>query len=123
AANRSSRRATVARCSSAESTTSSRRRRRISSSVIAGALQGLMQRLLVAFQDRDGFLEDRLALLRLGDDVEHTADPAREEDSREAREDRGPVLLRRPEGEGEDREEDAERDEVERGDADHEESH
>src|SRR5258706_13419098 len=59
----SMRRASVARCSSAESSTSSRRWRRISSSVTGGT-HSAAKRLLVALQHLDGLLQHRLVVLR-----------------------------------------------------------
>ena len=64
---RSRRRTTVARCSSAASTTSSRRCRSCSSSV-TGAPQHLLQPRLVALEDGERFLEERVnPLLDLAD--------------------------------------------------------
>src|SRR5258708_37136615 len=119
---RSRRRTSVARWSSADSSTSSRRRRRISSSVTGGS-QSPAQGLFVALQDRDGVLEERRAALRRGHDVSHARAPRDDEDPRERREDRGPVVFRGPHHEGEDRQQQTERQEVERGHGDHEESH
>src|SRR3954465_14922872 len=107
------RRTKVARCSSADRITSSRRRLRTSISVIARSLQPLVQRLLVALQHGDRLLEERVALLRRDDDVAHAARAHEQEGRREAGEDQRAVLLRGPEGEREDGEQDAEGEEVE----------
>src|SRR3954468_9983148 len=113
---RSSRRTTVALCSSAASTTSSRRWRNCSSSVIARALQQLFQPILVALQHLDRLVEDRMALLGLEVDVRPATRPGEQEDRGGDRDDRRPVLLARVEREGEDREQQPEGDEVQRGD-------
>src|SRR3954447_19396630 len=101
---RSSRRTTVALCSSAASTTSSRRWRNCSSSVIARALQQLLQPVLVALEHLDRLVEDRMALLGLEVDVGPSA-RAREQEHRGGdRDDHRAVLLVRVQREGEDRE-------------------
>src|SRR4051812_28163822 len=120
---RSSLRTTVARWSSAASTTSSRRWRSCSSSVIARALQQVVQAVLVALQHLDRLVEDRMALLGLEVDVRPATGAGEQEDRGRDRDDHGPVLLARVERKGEDREQQAERDEVERGDGDDDESH
>src|SRR6185503_13599615 len=120
---RDSRRAIVARCSSAERSTSSRRRCSMSISVIARSLEAAMERLLVALQHRDRLLQDRVALLRGEEDVGAAADARQEEDRGADPEDRGAVLLRRVERQRADREQQAEREEVERGHGDQDEAH
>src|SRR5690348_8880392 len=119
---RDNRLAIAARCSSAERTTSSRRRCSTSISVIARSLQAL-QRLLVALEHRDRLLQDRMALARLQQDVAAAADPRDEEDGRADAEDQRPVLLRGEERERADAQEQAEREEVERGHRDQQEPH
>src|SRR6478736_524283 len=112
---RSSLRTTVALWSSAASTTSSRRWRSCSSSVIAGALQQLVQAVLVALQHLDRLVEDRMALLGLEVDVRPAARAREEEDGGRDRDDHRPVLLARIEREGEERETRAHRANARRG--------
>src|SRR6476620_8138964 len=118
----SRRRTSVARCSSAESSTSSRRRRRTSISVTGGP-HGAAQRLLVALEDGDGFLEQGLALLRGLGEVGDAGAAQHEEGGGEAAQDRGAIFLGGPQHQREDREQQPEGHQVEAGDGDDEEPH
>src|SRR5690242_16119008 len=119
---RSSLRTTLARCSSAVRTTSSRRWRSSSSSV-TGASQRFLQAGLVALEDADRVLEDRVALLRLRPDVDGTRGARQQEDRGRASEDGGAVRLAGEQRQREDGEKQPEGEEVEGGDRNHDQPH